>query len=169
MNEEHILNPNMGINVGMKAPIIKKIDVFENLFNLTEALDKYRGIVIDFSRGAWWFYWKKQFTKLNQNIIEFEKRNIMLVAISTDRIRPLKKLAEKENYKFKVISDADAKISKEYKVFGKPIDYDMIKAELAIPSTYLIDSTGMIVWRYIGTKTNRPSIEAILEAIDNNL
>ena len=106
---------------------------------------------------------------MNQNISEFEKREIIVIAISTDRIGPLKKLAEKEGYKFRVISDADTKISKEYNVFGKPIDYDMIKFELAIPTSYLIDSNGKIVWRYVGNKTDRPSIKAILEAIDQNL
>jgi peroxiredoxin len=93
----------------------------------------------------------------------------MVIAISTDRERPLKNLVEKESYKFRVISDSDAKISKEFNVFGKPVDFDMIKAELAIPTTFLIDSTGTIVWRYLGDKTDRPSIEAILEAIDNRL
>jgi peroxiredoxin len=93
----------------------------------------------------------------------------MIVAISTDKARPLKKLAQKENYNFIIISDADTKISKEYNVFGKPIDYDMMKMELAIPTTYLIDSNGIIVWRYVGNKTDRPSINAILEAIDSKL
>lgn len=106
---------------------------------------------------------------MNQNITEFEKRDIIVIAISTDRVGPLKKLAEKEDYKFRVISDADAKISKEYNVFGKPIDYDMIKFELAIPSSYLIDSNGKIVWRYVGNKTDRPLIEAIIEAIDKEI
>lgn len=92
-----------------------------------------------------------------------------MIAISTDRARSLKNLVEKEGYKFRVISDADAKISKEYNVFGKPVDYDMLKMELAIPTSYLIDSNGKIVWSYVGTKTERPSIEIILEAIDLNL
>ena len=92
-----------------------------------------------------------------------------MIAISTDKARPLKNLVEKEDYKFRVISDADAKISKEYNVFGKPIDYDMLKTELAIPTSYLINSNGKIVWRYVGTKTDRPSIEAILEEIDRKL
>ncbi len=93
----------------------------------------------------------------------------MVISISTDRERPLRNLAEKESYKFRVISDADAKISKEFNVFGKPVDFDMIKAELAIPTTYLIDSAGTIVWRYLGDKTDRPTIQAILEAIDNKI
>ena len=96
-------------------------------------------------------------------------RNVKLVSIATDRARPLKRLADKENYKFSIIADDQAKISKDYNVFGIPIDYDTIKSELAIPSTYLIDRNGKIVWRYIGTKTDRPKIQDILDAIDTYL
>jgi peroxiredoxin len=100
---------------------------------------------------------------------EIEKRKVKFMSIGTDKARPLKKLAEKNNYGFSIIPDTDAKISKEYHNFGKPIDYDMLKFELAIPSTYLINLDGEIVWRYIGTKTDRPEIDAILNAIDTKL
>ncbi len=96
-------------------------------------------------------------------------RDVKFVSIGTDRERPLKRLADKENYKFSIIADEQAKISKDYNVFGKPIDFDTIKIELAIPSTYLIDRNGKIVWRYIGTKTDRPKIQDILNAIDTYL
>jgi peroxiredoxin len=87
----------------------------------------------------------------------------------TDRAMPIKKLAEKQNYDFTIISDEKAEIAKLYKAFGKPIDFEMIKIEIAIPTTYLVDTKGKIVWRYLGNKTDRPSIEAILEAIDTKL
>ncbi len=96
-------------------------------------------------------------------------RDVKFVSIGTDRERPLKRLADKENYKFSIIADEQAKISKDYNVFGKPVDYDTIKIELAIPSTYLIDRNGKIVWRYIGTKTDRPKMQEILDAIDTYL
>ncbi len=96
-------------------------------------------------------------------------RNVKYVSIRTDIERPLKRLADKQNYKFSIVADEQAKISKDYNVFGKPIDYDTIKIELAIPSTYLIDRNGKIVWRYIGTKTDRPKIQEILDAIDTYL
>jgi len=96
-------------------------------------------------------------------------RNVKFVSIGTDKARPIKKLADKEEYKFSIIADEQAKISKDYNVFGKPIDFKMLKFELAIPSTYLIDPNGKIVWRYIGTKTDRPKIEDILNAIDTHL
>ncbi len=110
-----------------------------------------------------------QLSKFNDIVSEFENRNVKLITIATDRAKPLKKLAEKENYKFTVIADPEAKISNAYKVFGKPIDYEMIKIELAIPSTFLINPKGEIVWRYIGTKTDRPKMETIIGAIEEKL
>ena len=96
-------------------------------------------------------------------------RDVKFVSIVTDRARPLKRLVDKENYKFSIIADEQVKISKDYNVFGKPIDYDTIKSELVIPSTYLIDQNGKILWRFIGTKTHRPKIQDILKAIDTYL
>ncbi len=87
----------------------------------------------------------------------------------TDRTMPVKKLAESKKYDFTIIADEKAEISRRYKAFGKPIDFDKIKMLIAIPTTYLIDTNGKIVWRYLGNKTERPSIEAILEAIDTKL
>jgi peroxiredoxin len=106
---------------------------------------------------------------LNESFSEFEKRSVKLITIATDRERPLKKLAMNESYKFSVIADSDAKLSNEYNVFGRPVDFEMIGNELAIPSTYLINPKGEIVWRYIGTKTDRPTIDAIISAIEKKL
>jgi len=112
---------------------------------------------------------KETTKKLNSNISEIKMRDVKFVSIGTDKVGPIKRLADKENYSFSIIADEQAKISKDYNVFGKPIDYKIIKTELAIPSTYLIDKKGKIVWRYIGTKTDRPKIKDILNAIDTHL
>jgi peroxiredoxin len=87
----------------------------------------------------------------------------------TDRAIPLKQLAEKQNYDFTVIADEKAEIAKQYKAYGKPIDFDLIKIDIAIPTTYLVNAKGMVVWRFLGNKTERPTIETILEAIDTKL
>jgi peroxiredoxin len=110
-----------------------------------------------------------QLEKLNNNIEEIKKRNVKLIVIMTDRAIPLKKLIENQNYDFTVIADEKAELAKQYNAYGKPIDFELIKIEIAIPTTYLIDEKGKIVWRYLGNKTDRPSIEAILEAIDTKL
>ncbi len=169
MTEEHISNPKFGLPLGTKAPLIDTKDVFEQNINMTEILQNHSGVLIDFFRGAWWYYWKIQLSKFNKTVSEFDKRNVKLITIASDKGRPLKKLAEKENYKFTVVADPEVKISKEYNVFGKPIDYEKIRVELAIPSTFLINPKGEIVWRYIGTKTDRPKMETIINAIEEKL
>lgn len=87
----------------------------------------------------------------------------------TDRTLPIKKLAEKQNYDFTLIADERAEIAKQYKAYGKPVDFDLIKIEIAIPTTYLVNTEGKIIWRYLGNKTERPTIEELLGAIDSKL
>ena len=42
-----------GLSLGVKAPSIETIDIFENTVNSEEILNENRGLLIDFSRGAW--------------------------------------------------------------------------------------------------------------------
>lgn len=93
----------------------------------------------------------------------------MLISIVTDRARSLKRLYDKEKYGFTMIADSQAEISKQFKAYGKPVDFDIIKSELAIPITYLINNDGVILWRYLGNKTDRPPIQEIIKAMDSLL
>ncbi len=78
---------------------------------------------------------------------------------------------EENGFNFTMISDRGAKISKAYNIytFGSMLDMSFMKIKLAIPSSFLIDSNGKIVWRYIGARTDRPSIEILTTAIDENI
>ena len=53
MTEEHISNSKKGIPLGVKAPTVETKDIYNNNINLTNFLQKYNGILIDFFRGAW--------------------------------------------------------------------------------------------------------------------
>jgi len=53
MTEEHISNPEKGLPLGSKAPMIEKNDVLENPVNFLNQIQNSRGILLDFSRGAW--------------------------------------------------------------------------------------------------------------------
>jgi hypothetical protein len=55
MNEEYISNPKKAKLLGNKAPLIDTIDINDNKINLANILmdDRFRGILIDFFRGAW--------------------------------------------------------------------------------------------------------------------
>jgi hypothetical protein len=43
-----------GLTIGTKAPLIATKDIFDNEINLSNLLkEEYRGVLIDFFRGAW--------------------------------------------------------------------------------------------------------------------
>lgn len=45
-----------------------------------------------------------------------------------------------------------------------------MKVKQAVPSKFLINKQGKIVWTYIGKdKTDRPSIDMMMEEIEKNL
>lgn len=108
---------------------------------------------------------------LTENINEFEKRNIKLISIASDSVRLLRKFKEENEFGIDMISDRGAKIAKEYDVYwfasGGGKDY---KIKQAVPSKFLINKDGEIIWKYIGKdKTDRPSIEMMTTIIDDQI
>ena len=77
----------------------------------------------------------------------------------------------KNNFKIQFITDRAGRISKAYNVFldRKNARHDELQISHAIPSKFLINKERNIVWQYIGAKTDRPTIELIIEAIDKYL
>jgi peroxiredoxin len=92
---------------------------------------------------------------------------IKIIAIATDSVNHLKKFAEENDYNFTIVSDRGAKITKQYNVytFGSPIDMVYLKTKLAIPSDFLIDRNHRIIWKYLGTRTRRPTISLLEKSI----
>lgn len=70
-----------------------------------------------------------------------------------------------------MISDRGAKIAREYDVYWfAPGGGKKYKIKQAVPSKFLINKQGHIIWKYIGKdKTERPSIEMMTSIIDKNL
>jgi peroxiredoxin len=171
MTEEDASSSKKGLSIGSSAPIIETKDVYNNEITLEVLLQRFKGVFIDFFRGAWWKPCKQHLHNLKKNITKFEKRKIKIITIATDSVNHLKKFSEENGFEFTMISDRGAKISKAYNVytFGSMLDMSFMKTKMAIPSTFLIDSNGKIVWRYIGARTDRPSIEILTTAIDENI
>jgi peroxiredoxin len=108
---------------------------------------------------------------LTENLSEFKKRKIKLLSIASDSVRLLKLFKEDNNFEVDMISDRGAKIAKQYGVYwyapGGGKDY---KIKQAVPSKFLINKDGIIVWKYIGKdKKDRPSIEMMTSIIDKHL
>ena len=108
---------------------------------------------------------------MTEHLSEFTKRKIKLLSIASDSVRLLKRFKEENNFEVDMISDRGAKIAKKYGVYwyapGGGKDY---KIKQAVPSKFLINKDGIIVWKYIGKdKTDRPSIKMMTSIIDKNL
>jgi len=100
---------------------------------------------------------------------------VKLIAIAVDSSRNLRKLHERYQSPFPFIADKGAEISTAYKVYftkdhpDPERTHDEFQDNHAIPSMFLINKDGIIGWRYIGTKEDRPVMSAIIEAIEKNL
>jgi len=108
---------------------------------------------------------------LTEHLSEFEKRKIKLLSIASDSVGLLRKFKEENNFSVDMISDRGAKIAKEYDVYWfAPGAGKKINIKQAVPSKFLINKEGIIVWKYIGKdKTDRPSIEMMTSIIDKYL
>ena len=104
---------------------------------------------------------------LTKYIKEFEDRNVKLISISSDSVRLLKNLKEEYGLGMVIISDRGAKIASEYEVGWLAESVGKLKVKQAVPSKFLINKEGIIVWRYIGKdKTDRPFVKMIPVLID---
>lgn len=170
MNDEEPPRPE-GIELNIKAPQINTVDIYDNEVNLYELLRAYNGVLIDFFRGNWWSHCKIHLRLLTEHLSEFKKRNVKIISIASDSVRLLRNFKEENNFDVDIISDRGAKIAKEYGVYwfasGGGKEY---KIKQAVPSKFLINKDGIIVWKYIGKdKTDRPSIEMLTSIIDKNV
>lgn len=108
---------------------------------------------------------------MTANIEKFQERNIHIIAIARDNAKKLRLFKEENQFKMPIFPDITADVVKNYRVFttGTFADHKHFKFRLAIPTTYLINKQGIIVWRFVGTREERPSLDLMLRAIEENL
>jgi len=108
---------------------------------------------------------------LTENLVKLKELNIKLISIAIGLPDKLIKMKYKNNFKMQFITDRAGRLSKAYNVFmdRKTAGHDRLQISHAIPSKFLVNREGNIVWQYIGAKRDRPSIELIVEAIENYL
>ncbi len=79
----------------------------------------------------------------------------------------MRNFKEANNFAVDMISDRGAKIAKEYDVYWFAEGASDIKVKQAVPSKFLINKNGNIVWKYVGKdKTDRPSVQMMKILMD---
>lgn len=108
---------------------------------------------------------------MTENLPKLKELNVKLLSIAIDLPNKLIKMRNKHNFEQQFVTDRAGRLSKAYNVFldKKTAGHGRLQISHAIPSKFLINREGNIMWQYIGTKTDRPSIELIIEAIKNHL
>ena len=88
---------------------------------------------------------------------EFRSLDAEIVGISMDNVSETAGLAETVGAKFKLLSDPDGKVVKEYGV------YNLLGDGVATPAVFIIGPNRYIEWSYVGTNVgDRPSASDIL-------
>jgi peroxiredoxin len=133
-------------------------------------LKNYRGqrnIVLVFTRGFPGYvcpYCTTQTSRLIANYPEFTRRDAEVLVVFPG---PKKKLAD-------FVQAVQAQTSQAALPFPLLLDEDFgiveklgIRADMAKPSTYIIDKQGQVRFAYIGaTSSDRPSVKALLAQLD---
>ena len=86
-------------------------------------------------------------------------QNAEVVAISVDNLSNAQAMARNSGVPFPILYNPEKDVVQAYGVLN-PQDNN-----LARPSTFIIDSSGVIRWKYLGSTYDRPSPQLVLQAL----
>jgi len=109
----------VGLSVGDKAPALKLKDTQGNLIDLSKSK---KSRVVVFYRGSWCPYCINQLKNIQTQVMPKIKSSAELIAISVDRLKVAKKMRDKNNFKFRVVSDSKADSLKAFHIINKISD-----------------------------------------------
>jgi peroxiredoxin len=177
-----VLAPGTGIPVGQKVPDIHARDLDGKDVSLSSLYTK-GPILLAFYRGGWCPYCSTENHTLATAYPEYQKRGVTPVTVSVDTPDAEAKTKATYAIPFPVLSDSDAKMIEAFHVVNHVDDATLAKMkgfgldiesysgkthhEIAIPSLFLIDRTGVVRWAHSDPDFKvRPSTAQILAAID---
>ena len=177
------LAPGTGIPVGQRVPDAHARDLDGNDVSLSSLYGK-GPILLAFYRGGWCPYCSSENHALATAYPEYQKRGVTPVTVSVDTPAAEAKTKATFAIPFPVLSDSDATMIEAFHVVNKVDDATLSKMkgfgvdlesysgkphhEIAIPSLFLIDRTGIVRWAHSNPDFKvRPSTAQILAAIDH--
>jgi len=177
-----VLAPGTGIPVGQKVPDVRGRDLDGKDVALSSLYAK-GPVLLAFYRGGWCPYCNSEIHALTIAYPEYQKRGVTPVTVSIDK--PDAEATMKATYAipFPVLSDSDATMLAAFHVVKKVESDELTKMksfgvdleaysgkthhEIAIPSLFLLDRTGVVRWAHSDPDFKvRPSTAQILAAID---
>ncbi len=172
-----------GLEPGVQAPLFDAKDMQENEFSLQQALDQ-GPVVMIFYRGHWCPVCNKHLKTLQDSLDVIKQYGATLIAVSPERVPFLGKTEEKTGAEFTLLFDEDYQIAKAFDAHFRPgtaqrVMYNTMlgaklkeahsddSQQLPIPATYVIDRSGIIVWRHFDPDyRKRSSVKDIVNALE---
>ena len=122
-------------------------------------------------RGKWvvLYFYPKDFTggctleaqNFQRDLAKYQAANAVVLGVSVDSADSHKSFCAKENLQFKLLSDADAKVSTQY---GSVMEHD--GAKMASRNTFLINPKGEVARVFTGVKPAAHSEEVLKTLAD---
>jgi peroxiredoxin len=85
-------------------------------------------------------------------------RNTQVIAVAVHDLVAAELVARVTEAPFPILADPDHAVTEAYGV------YNLLGDGIAAPSVFVIDTSGHIVWSYVGQNAaDRPGVETILE------
>ena len=135
----------MSLEIGTSAPDFK----LKNQFGEEVALSSFKGnknVVLLFYPFAFSGICTGELCGLRDDLSTFQNDNVELIAISCDAMHTQKAFAEKEGYKFSLLTDfwPHGEVAKKYGVFND-------ERGCAIRGTFIIDKSGVLRWSVVNS------------------
>ena len=172
-----------GLKAGTLAPNFETVNVLGDPVRLADLTAK-GPVVLLFYRGGWCWHCNIQLKAFQKQLVNFQKRQTSIVAISVDTLENAAKFVKDKGFDFQVVSHPEADLLKQYDVvfhvpeetarkYKKKYKVDLVAASgrtdylIAVPAVYVIDQTGTIVFAYANEDyTIRKTPQEILKVLD---
>ena len=147
------------LTIGSPAPGFELLDQHGTKISLASFHGK-KSVVLLFIPFSFSGICTGELCAMRDNLNAFQNEEVELLAISCDSIFTQRAFAEKEGYKFPVLSDfwPHGETAKAYGVFNEA-------KGCAIRGTFIIDKTGTLRWQVLNTHGGARDIEDYQSAL----
>jgi len=172
-----------GITVGSKAPNFIAIDQFDNPVELAAELKK-GPVVLIFYRGAWCPYCVRYLQNVTDSISFIQEVGASVYAVTPQLSEGISAVSDKTDGQIPILHDQNGDIMNMYdgsfevtekyqeRVASKKMNLAESNgqevAALPVPATYVIDASGVILYRHFDVDyKKRATVAAIIHAFDS--
>lgn len=135
----------LAVAVDALAPDFSALDADGREFRLSDL--RGSAVLLKFYRGYWCPYCVAELTELNKFAGNFAALGVKLVAVSSDRVDELRPFKRKHSWDITLAADPALAVHRRYNVQQR--NFTPRRGpfrDLAIPTTFLIDRDGRILW-----------------------